>query len=99
LIIVAGGGSVQEFRVSKGEVKPLSYGESIVKKLPTYEFTVENKENKVVKEYKPISISSDNVREVQVISGYSTIPFNAIALVIATLAAIGIAVFISRKYL
>jgi hypothetical protein len=99
LVIVAGGGSMQEFRVSKGEVKPLSYGESIVKKLPTYEFTVENKENKVVKEYKPISISSDNVREVQVISGYSTIPFNAIALVIATLAAIGIAVFISRRYL
>ena len=99
LVIVAGGGSVQEFKVSKGEVKPLSYGEAIVKKLPTYEFTVENKENKVVKEYKPISISSDNVREVQVISGYSTIPFNAIALVIATLAAIGIAVFISRKYL
>jgi hypothetical protein len=99
LVIVAGGGSVQEFKVSKGEVKPLSYGEAIVKKLPTYEFTVENKENKVVKEYKPISISSDNVREVQVISGYSTIPFNAIALVIATLAAIGIAVFISRRYL
>ena len=99
LIIVAGGGSVQEFKVSKGEVKPLSYGEAIVKKLPTYEFTVENKENKVVKEYKPISISSDNVREVQVISGYSTIPFNAIALVIATLVAIGIAVFISRRYL
>jgi preprotein translocase subunit SecB len=99
LVIVAGGGSVQEFKVSKGEVKPLSYGEAIVKKLPTYEFTVENKENKVVKEYKPISISSDNVREVQVISGYSTIPFNAIVLVIATLAAIGIAVFISRRYL
>jgi hypothetical protein len=98
LFVVPGGGSVQEVKGTKGEVIPLSPGESIVKKLPTYEFTVENN-NKVIKEYKPISIASDNVREVNVVSGYASIPLNAIALVIATLAAIGVAVFIARKYL
>jgi hypothetical protein len=66
--------------------------------LPTYEFTVDNN-NKIIKEYKPISIASDNVREVNVVSGYATIPLNAIALVITTLAAIGVAVFIARRYL
>ncbi len=99
LFVVPGGGSVQEIKGTKGEVIPLSSSESIVKKLPTYEFTVENNNNKIIKEYKPISIASDNVREVNVVSGYATIPLNAIALVIATLAAIGVAVFISRKYL
>ena len=98
LFVVPGGGSVQEVKGTKGEVIPLSSGESIVKKLPTYEFTVENN-NKVIKEYKPISIASDNVREVNVVSGYASIPLNAIALVVATLAAIGVAVFIARRYL
>ena len=98
LFVVPGGGSVQEVKGTKGEVKPLSSSESIVKKLPTYEFTVDNN-NKIIKEYKPISIASDNVREVNVVSGYASIPLNAIALVVATLAAIGVAVFIARRYL
>jgi|GEM_PF-1311450 len=98
LFVVPGGGSIQEVKGTKGEVKTLSSGESIVKKLPTYEFTVDNN-NKIIKEYKPISIASDNIREVNVVSGYASIPLNAIALVIATLAAIGVAVFIARKYL
>ena len=99
LIIVAEGGSLQEMIGSKNQAKPLSYGESIIKKLPTYEFSDSSNNNKIVNEYKPINLPSDNIREIQVISGYATLSLNAIVLVIATLAAIGLAVFITRKYL